>query len=172
MASFLSLGFDYPVFQDSHGLINTDVAFKLNIEDNQQLMKMVVNDFEGMFKSGLIIQERCRLFKIRNHADFYEYLRGSWDTSYAEYRPGGERARREIEADEKAERAWNNVLSAIELHDEMLPLAKYDKDSGIIAIHQFFNELTQEQVVRDNSPRIRLLLPERVEFVNKYLKSH
>lgn len=171
-ASCLSFGRDYPVFRDSHGLINTDVAAKLGIETEDKLMRMAVNDFEGMLKSGLIIRERCDLFQINDHVDFCDYLCGFWDTSYAEYRPGSDRAKREIEANEKESRAWANVLSSMKLHDEMLSFPGYDKESGIATIYDFLFELADARTVRDLSPKVRLLLPERVAAVKKYLKSH
>ena len=171
-ASCLSFGQDYPVFRDSHSLINTDVAAKLGIETEDKLMRMAVNDFEGMLKSGLIIRERCDLFQINDHVDFCDYLYGFWDTSYAEYRPGSDRAKREIEANEKESRAWANVLSSMKLHDEMLSFPGYDKESGIATIYDFLFELADARTVRDLSPKVRLLLPERVAAVKKYLKSH
>jgi len=155
---------------DSHNLINTDVAVKMKIDDPDILIRMAVKDFEGMFKIGLLNKELCDLYQINDHVDFCDYVYGYWDTSYAIYKPGSEQAKREIEADEASERAWQNALSSIKLHEELSANPKYDRDSGIDLIREFLTELTSWQNVHDSSPAVRLKLPERVKFIKSYLK--
>jgi len=161
-----------PTWDDSHSLINNEVAAKLNIEDADTLIKMATDDFEGMFKSGLLNTERCSLFQINDHADFCDYLYGYWDMSFATARPGSMKADLETKADDKAERAWSNALACIKIQEELSTNPRYDKESGIMAIKEQLATLKSCDVVRDNSPKIRLLLPDRVAFLTKYLNTH
>ena len=156
-------------WSDTHGLINTELAVKMNIDDPDILIRMAVNDFEGMKKRGLINAERCDMFKIDTHVDFCDYLYGYWDTSYAITKPGSDRAEREIQADKDAESAWNNILSTIKMHQEMSANSRYDKESGINMVKEYFAEMTSWRVVHDSSPQQRLLLPDRIAFVKKFL---
>lgn len=158
-------------WSDTHGLINNEIAEKMKIDDPDVLIRMAVNDFEGMKKSGLVNGDRCAMFKIDTHVDFCDYLYGYWDTSYAVAKPGSEKAEREIQADKDAENAWNNLLSAIKMHQEMSANPRYDKESGISMVREYFAEMTSWRVVHDNSPKQRLLLPDRIVLVKKFLSN-
>jgi hypothetical protein len=149
LASTLSYAQEVP-WSDSHHIINVDLAVKMNIDDPDILIRMAVNDFDKMFKIGLLDKELCKLFQINDHVDFCDYLYGFWDTTYAQYKPGSDQARREIEADGASERAWENAQSAIKLDIELSSNPKYDRTSGAAMIREYLQELTSWQNVHDS----------------------
>ena len=171
VSACMSFAQETPNWTDSHELINNEIAAKYHIDDKQQLISMSVTKFKWMCSVGLVNWNRCKIFHITSYVDFCDYLLGYWDTEYSIETPGSEKGERELLADTKSEKIWNDLLQAMSLHEEMSKNARYDKDSGVRMIREYLRELMNFDIVHDNSPAIRLLLPERINLVEKYLKN-
>lgn len=157
-------------WNDTHSLINNDLALKMQIEDKHKLARMAVQNFEQMLSWGLVSRSKCKIYKIENYVDFSEYIYGFWDIEYNVYKPGSYRASRETLANEQIESSWKHILTLIDLNRSMSSHSQYDKESARDMIEDYFKNLTSWQFVRDCSPSVRLTLPLKIKFVEKYLQ--
>lgn len=155
---------------DSHGIINVELAASKQLQDPNDFIARVVQNYDGLVKAGVINGRKAEEFGIRNHVDFCDYLLGYWDTDYSEVRPGSAKAVREDDADIKLENLWANAQSAMKLHLELMENPRYIRVSGIEIISEILGEMSDFELNHDCSPSVRIANYERRHNLMKFMR--
>jgi len=149
---------DTAPWDDTHEIINTEVALRLGLDDKEKLLDYAVANFPAMLKNGVLNADKARLYRIDDHADFGDYLYGYYDSDYTEARPGGEQAKLEEEADEKLNAAWESITASIAIAAAERGNTNFDMDSVVDEIRASLRVMRSRSVVRNCSPALRLTL--------------
>ncbi len=154
------------LWNDSHNLINSELAVQNGITDKPTLINKVISNFDSLRRKGIINDDLCQLYYINSYVDFVDYILGYWDTDFSTETPDRVQAPREDEADATINDCWSKILGYMKLKMDDMTL-----DSEIITdeIMRLYRTMTAFQVVHDSSPDVRVTLPEKRRAVRLFL---